>query len=259
MGAISHNARSTVRLKRTLPSQPLRRVFCCPKHGSSELPGASRNGRPGSRGSRGNARAQARGACRREQGDEPDTDGRVNSKEFANGGASTAPRRNFQNGLPHRSGSTNAGGEDIGYFAPPERAGSNPAFDARTGDAASQRSARAPAQLLARKARRCVVVTDTDIARSPAYLINGRRRYAGQAVVKMSVTSVDAPSRSRGSESRVRVPPAAMPWQSMLLGAATASTVPRQPSPRPVVKIAVTSSVKREVAGSNPARRHVRR
>jgi hypothetical protein len=35
-----------------------------------------------------NARAQARGACRRERGDEPDTDGRANSSEFAISGAS---------------------------------------------------------------------------------------------------------------------------------------------------------------------------
>ncbi len=96
-------------------------------------PAQSRNGRPGSRGSRGDARAQARGACRREQGDEPDTDGRASSKEFA-----TAARRQrrdeiFENGWPHRCGSTDAGGEDVGYFAQLERAGSNPAFDTRTG------------------------------------------------------------------------------------------------------------------------------
>ena len=39
----------------------------------------------------------------------------------------------FQNGLPHHCGSTDAGGEDVGYFAPLERAGSNPACDTRTG------------------------------------------------------------------------------------------------------------------------------
>jgi hypothetical protein len=77
--------------------------------------------------------------------------------------------------------------------------------------------------------------------------------------VKMFVTSVEAPYRNRGPESRVRIPPAEMPWLSMLFGAATASLVPRQLSPRSVVKIAVTSSLEREVAGSNPARRHVRR
>jgi hypothetical protein len=41
-----------------------------------------------------NARAQARGACRRERGDEPDTDGRANSSEFAISCAS-APHNNY--------------------------------------------------------------------------------------------------------------------------------------------------------------------
>src|SRR5579871_402602 len=72
----------------------LRRVFCCPDATEglieNELPGESRNGRPGSRGSRDNARAQVRGACRRERGDEPDTDDRANSREFAHRGASCA-------------------------------------------------------------------------------------------------------------------------------------------------------------------------
>jgi hypothetical protein len=50
-------------------------------------------------------------------------------------------RRTFQrrakiclsSGLPHLAAQPNAGGEDFGYFAHKERAGSNPAFDARTG------------------------------------------------------------------------------------------------------------------------------
>ncbi|RZN07783.1 hypothetical protein CWO91_25585 [Bradyrhizobium genosp. SA-3] len=45
-------ARSTVRFSRTLPSLPLRRVFCCPSRGPFRHPGNRRNGRPGSRGSR---------------------------------------------------------------------------------------------------------------------------------------------------------------------------------------------------------------
>src|SRR5581483_871338 len=60
-----------------------------------DFAGEGRNGRPGSRGSRGNARAQARGACRRERGDEPDTDGRANSSEFAIGGASISAAAEF--------------------------------------------------------------------------------------------------------------------------------------------------------------------
>ena len=92
MGAISPEVRSTVRLSRTLPSQMLRRVFCCPTHGSFEHPGASRNGRPGSRGSRRTGACPTRGACRRERGDEPDTDGRANSEEFANAARRQAPR-----------------------------------------------------------------------------------------------------------------------------------------------------------------------
>jgi len=42
------------------------------------------------------ARAHKRGACRRERGDEPDTDDRANLKGFANGGAPfIAPRQNL--------------------------------------------------------------------------------------------------------------------------------------------------------------------
>jgi hypothetical protein len=60
-----------------------------------EPPGASRNGRPGSRGSREHARAQVRGACRRERGDEPDTDGRASFFESSQNAARRRQRRNI--------------------------------------------------------------------------------------------------------------------------------------------------------------------
>lgn len=223
MGAISHNARSTVRLKRTLPSQPLGRVFCCPKHGSFELPGASRNGRPGSRGSRGNARVQARGACRREQGDEPDTDGRVNSKEFANGGASTAPRRNFQNGLPHCA--------------------AQPTLVVKMSDTSH---GGAP-----------VLLDVGTIPKTPISLVPWRT-YQWPALLRRPGGGEDVcyfVVRRFGAE-RVRGPHAERRFARR--GSNSIACSPPTPS-TPVVKIAVTSSVKREVAGSNPARRHVRR
>ena len=66
-----------------------------------------------------------------------------------------------------------------------------------------------------------------------------RRREASRlAVVKMSVTSLEKRPPDEGSNSVDRSPPNLS---------------------RPVVKIAVTSSATREVAGSNPARRSMRR
>ena len=67
-----------VRLTRTLLSQPLRRVFCFRSMAHSKRPGESRDGRPGSRGSRREAcGSKARGlpeGTRRK----PDTDGGAN-------------------------------------------------------------------------------------------------------------------------------------------------------------------------------------
>src|SRR5215471_9307828 len=90
-------------------------------------------------------------------------------------------------------GSTNAGGEDFGYFAH----------------------------------------NRTDFACSPACLFRlpDAAMRLGMAVVKMSVTSVRAPSAcrfgGRGFNSRLAFhAPVA---QSLLFGAATASPVPRQP------------------------------
>jgi hypothetical protein len=72
-------------------------------------------------------------------------------------------------------------------------------------------------------------------------------------VVRMSVTSWQ---RRYGAE-RVRVPHAERRFTRK--GSNSIVCSPPTLYPRSVVKIAVTSSVKREVAGSNPARRHMRR
>ena len=83
MGAISRKAKSTIHLMWTLPSQPLRRVFLFSGALDEKYPGESRNGRPGSRGSRRRGACSERGACRRERGDKPDTDDRANPEGFA--------------------------------------------------------------------------------------------------------------------------------------------------------------------------------
>jgi hypothetical protein len=133
MGAILPEVRSTVRLSWTLPSQPLRRVFCCPEHGSfDDVPAEAGTGDPDPGARAAVARAQARGACRRERGDEPDTDGRANSSEFANCGATQGAAQiyfviRFAAGIMIPCGSTDAGGEDVGYFATNGKSG----FDSR--------------------------------------------------------------------------------------------------------------------------------
>jgi len=142
-----------------------------------------------------------------------------------------------------------------------EKAGSNPAFDARTVEVPRRGSPRATAQIFRKET--CVAVTDADIARSPAcpLIVDVRRRSAPahwQAVVKMSVTSVEAPAAEAVGDAGSN-PAGSDAVAEVLFGAATVSPVPRQSQPRPVVKIAVTSSPKREVAGSNPARRSMRR
>src|SRR5262249_8939803 len=160
----------------------------------------SRNGRPGSRGSRRQARARVRGACRRERGDEPDTDGRADFSEFANGGAPSAAQIYFVIGLPQRTiiageakpsrlpawgrhclvaallamtrcGSPDAGGEDVGYFATMGKAGSTPAFEVtHCGGAQARVATRHSAGVSARSA--CVDSLKADIACSPAYPSN---------------------------------------------------------------------------------------
>ena len=148
MGGVLPDARLIVCSLRTLPSQLLRRVFCCPKRWLIfERPGGSRNGRPGSRGSRGDARAQARGACRRERGAS-----RTPMAERTFHGSQIAARRrqrrsnSFSVCRNFCAAQTNAGGEDVGYFAP-GKAGSTPAFGSRTVERPWQRTARATAQV----------------------------------------------------------------------------------------------------------------
>ena len=97
----------------------------------------------------------------------PDTDDRANPKGFANGGAVRRRAQNLHQGLPPRAAQPNAGGEDVGYFAPTERAGSNPACDARTVERPCEGYACATGALsaLGSKRRRH---TETDIDCSPA-------------------------------------------------------------------------------------------
>jgi hypothetical protein len=116
-------------------AQSLRRVFCCPTHGSfDDVPAQAGTGDPDPGARAAFARARARGACRRERGDEPDTDGRANSSEFAHCGATQSAAQIYfviwsAAGIIVRRGSTDAGGEDVGYFASNGKAGSTPAFD----------------------------------------------------------------------------------------------------------------------------------
>ena len=60
----------------------------------------------------------------------------------------------FAAGIMIPCGSTDAGGEDVGYFATMGKAGSNPAFDARTVEVPWRGLPRATAQVF-RKERLC--------------------------------------------------------------------------------------------------------
>lgn len=128
-------------LIRTLPSQPLRRVFYFPKQGRSKFSGEAGTGDPDP-GARARMRApEARGlpeGTRRK----PDTDGRANQVGFAMAAQSSERRDgiHFSIWFAASRGSTNAGGEDFGYFAPMETAGSNPACEVTHRGAASQSS-----------------------------------------------------------------------------------------------------------------------
>src|SRR4051794_36282151 len=85
MGAISHRRTDTSPVAASPPEPDAPEGFFVVRSGltRTEHPGANRNGRPGSRGSCLLARAQERGACRRERGDEPDTDDRAAPEGFA--------------------------------------------------------------------------------------------------------------------------------------------------------------------------------
>jgi hypothetical protein len=100
-------------LIRTLPSQPLRRVFYFPKQGRSKFSGEAGTGDPDP-GARARMRApEARGlpeGTRRK----PDTDGRANQVGFAMAAQSSERRDgiHFSIWFAASRGSTNAGGED---------------------------------------------------------------------------------------------------------------------------------------------------
>jgi hypothetical protein len=135
-------------------AQRLRRVFCCPTHGSfDDVPAQAGTGDPDPGARAAFARAQARGACRRERGDEPDTDGRANSSEFAHCGATQSAAQIyfviwFAAGIINACGSTDAGGEDVGYFASWKKRVRHPPLTSRTVEVPRQGSPRATAQVL---------------------------------------------------------------------------------------------------------------
>jgi len=186
----------------------------------TEHPGAGRNGRPGSPGSRLMARAQERGACRRERGAS-----RIPMAERSSTGTARAAqlrrdKRLFCYPVSRASrGSTDAGGEDVGYFAPMERAGSNPAFDSRTVEVALQGPPRATAPVSSRKdASELMSLTPRSPVPQRALRLSMHR--IGRAVAKMSVTS----ERRSGAE-RVRGPCARKGENSIASSPPTASTV----------------------------------
>ena len=147
-------------------------------------PGASRNGRPGSRGSRRERRVPKHaGPAGRERGDEPDTDGRANHRMGSQTAARfRAPRQNlFVRDLVCRiSRLTDAGGEDFGYFAP-GKAGSNPAFGVtyRGGSPGGPLKSRAAVLSFAREP--ALTSLKADFACSPAYpsIAGALRRQGG--------------------------------------------------------------------------------
>jgi hypothetical protein len=128
-----------------------------------------------------------------------------------------APQKKF--GLPRvLRGSTNAGGEDVGYFVSPGKVGSNPAFDARTVEVPLRGDAARHSADVSKEAP--VLPSLTPISPVPQRTIY-RRASFGMAVVKMSVTSYGKGTRvPSGFDSRT--PKGGSPER-----AATASPVPR--------------------------------
>ena len=182
-------ARSTVRFSRTLPSLPLWRVFCCPPRGPIERPAMAGTRDPDLGARAAKARAHARGACRRERGDEPDTDGRANPD-----GSQHAARRQRRDRISVTRfaagdrGSTDAGGEDVGYFSTRHSGYASRLWHTHR-DAASEKVRTRPGAGLVRKDGDCVVVTESRYRPFPSVPINGRCESIGLAVVKMPVTS----------------------------------------------------------------------
>ena len=103
--------------------------------------GRSRNGRPGSRARAGMRASEARGlseGTRRK----PDTDGRANQEGFAMAArrSERCDRIRLSIWFAASRGSTNAGGEDFGYFAPWEKRVRIPPLTSRTVEAALARA-----------------------------------------------------------------------------------------------------------------------
>jgi hypothetical protein len=121
---------------------------------------------PGARAAE--ACAQERGACRRERGAS-----RIPMAERTPG--SSRMRRAVLSAAQEficiwfaaSCGSTKPGGEDFGYFSP-EKAGSNPACDARTVERPGEGYARAMGAGSAARQQLAQAITDADIACSPA-------------------------------------------------------------------------------------------
>jgi hypothetical protein len=153
---------------------------------------------PGARA--GEARAQARGACRRERGEKPDTDGRANLSRVRTRGASfTAPRQNlFRNSVCRLSRLNQTLVVKISDTSHPgkERVRIPPLTHALW--RCPGKGCHAPQRRFSERST-CVAVTDTDIACSPACAFDCRCKNVGKAVVKMSVTSIKALRRRAGS------------------------------------------------------------
>jgi hypothetical protein len=134
------------------------------------IPGGSRNGRPGSRGSRLSARGPSARGLSEGTRRKLDTDGRANLvrvRTLRRAMQSAAGEIFLKSGLPPLAAQPNAGGEDFGYFAPWKARVRFPPLASRTVEAAPQGCCVAGSGSW-QSPRTCVGVTDTDIARSPA-------------------------------------------------------------------------------------------
>jgi hypothetical protein len=112
---------------------------------SSKYPGESRYGRPGSRGSRLMARGSRAQGLPEGTRRKPDTDGRANLRGVRYCGVARGAATEYVSYIWFAAsrGSTDAGGEDFGYFAL-GKAGSNPAFDVTHRGSGLAKAARAP-------------------------------------------------------------------------------------------------------------------